>query len=156
MTAQTRMRLGACVVAMLSAAAIAAPVAHATVTNQLDVGAQLLDQPKGQPWAVNLLLGASVVESTGQENLPITTKFSFQFPKAQVNTTKFGVCNATEPQPETREAQQNQDKSKNRSEHRHATFQLGNPFPNVSLSLTHLIERHYVIKATANPTRSWV
>jgi len=66
----------------------------------------------------------------------------------------LGVCNAIEPQPETRKAQHNQNKTKNRSEHRHATFQLGNPFPKVSLSLPHLVERHYVTKPTANPTQS--
>ena len=96
MKALTPARLGACLVAMLTATAIAAPVAHATITNQLDVGAQLLDQPKGQPWAVNLLLGAKVIDSDGQAGLPITKKFTFQFPKANVNSSAFTVCHATD------------------------------------------------------------
>ena len=77
-------------------AGLTATSASASVTNQLDIGAQLLDQPKGQPWAVNLLLGAKVVESSGQENLPITEKFTFQFPKANVNSSDFKTCNATD------------------------------------------------------------
>lgn len=90
----TGRRLAACLAAALVAAALAAPAAQATVTNELDVGAELLDQPKGQPWAVNLLLGAKVVESTGPENLPITKRFTFLFPKAAVHTDAFPGCTA--------------------------------------------------------------
>ena len=97
MTYPNARRLTACLVAAAALGiAIAAPAAHATVSNTLNIGAQLLDQPKGQPWAVNLLLGAQVIESTGQENLPITTKFVFQFPRANVNPDKFPVCKATD------------------------------------------------------------
>jgi len=96
MTPHIRKLSVAVAAAALLGAALAAPAAQASVTDQLDVGAQLLDQPKGQPWAVNLLLGAKVIESTGQENLPITKKFSFQFPKATVNSSAFATCNATD------------------------------------------------------------
>jgi hypothetical protein len=47
---------------------------------------------------VNLNLGAEIVESTGPENLPITTRLFFQFPKANINADKFPVCRATDAQ----------------------------------------------------------
>jgi hypothetical protein len=90
--------MAASLVAALGACALAAPAAFGAASAELKIGAELLDQPKGQPWAVNLNLGAQIVESTGPENLPITTRLFFQFPKATVNSDKFPVCRATDAQ----------------------------------------------------------
>ncbi len=94
----TPTRLGACLVAMLVTTAIAAPAAHATVAGELKVGATLLDQPKGQPWAVNLVLGADLIQDA-DPSLPvskITKDITFQFPKATVNGSLFKTCAAKE------------------------------------------------------------
>jgi hypothetical protein len=98
MTRRFPRRLAACAAAMLVVVAVAAPAAHATVAGQLNVGATLLDQPKGQPWAVNLVLGADLTQDA-DPSLPVTqiTKdITFQFPKATVNGSLFKTCAATE------------------------------------------------------------
>ncbi len=96
MRTPTGRRIAACLAAMTAVLAFTAPAAHATVSAELSAGAVLLEQPTGSPWALDLLLGAKVIESTGQENLPITEKFTFQFPKAKVNADQFPVCKATD------------------------------------------------------------
>lgn len=91
-------RLAACAAVALVVAAAAAPAAHATVAGELKVGATLLDQPKGQPWAVNLVLGADLTQDANP-SLPvdqITKDITFQFPKATVHGSLFKTCAATE------------------------------------------------------------
>ena len=73
---------------------------------------------------------------------------------AENTSLALGVWHAIEPQRESRKAQHHQNKTKNRSEYRHATFQLGNPLPKVSLSQPQLVKRHYVTRPAANPTQS--
>ena len=84
------------IVTALAALVAFAPAASAEVTSELSIGAELLDQPANQPWSVNLLLGAKLTESTGQENLPVTERILLEFPKAQINTQHFPSCRATD------------------------------------------------------------
>src|SRR4051812_44615673 len=74
------------------------PVASAAVSAHLDVAAELVDQPVGRPWAVNLLLGAEMTESAGEEFIPVTKQLFFQFPHATLNAGRFPVCRATDGQ----------------------------------------------------------
>ncbi len=98
MTRRYPRRIVTCAAALLVLIAVAAPAAHAATNGQLNVGATLLDQPKGQPWAVNLVLGANLFEgadTTGPVS-SITKDITFQFPKAKVNGSAFKTCAATE------------------------------------------------------------
>lgn len=72
-----------------------APAAQAfsQPTAQLNVGATLLDQPRNQPWAVALLLGANIDTVDGSEAAPIK-KMVFKFPNAKVNGNDFATCTA--------------------------------------------------------------
>ncbi|MDX6657241.1 MAG: hypothetical protein QOH62_2034 [Solirubrobacteraceae bacterium] len=82
-------------VAALAALALAAPVQAAEHTQNLQFGATLLDQPKGQPWAVNLNINAVLAMSDGGLAPPLR-HVSFQFPAgAKVNADKFPTCNPT-------------------------------------------------------------
>jgi hypothetical protein len=83
----------AAVAAACLAACAAAPAAHAfsAPTSELIVGAKLLDQPVGQPWAVELLLGAKLATVDGTESAPVK-KMVFKFPNAQVNGNDFPTC----------------------------------------------------------------
>jgi hypothetical protein len=85
----------AAVAAACLAACAAAPAAHAfsTPTSELLVGAKLLDQPVGQPWAVSLLLGAKLGTVDGSESAPVK-KMVFKFPNAKVNGNDFATCTA--------------------------------------------------------------
>jgi len=85
----------AAVAAACLAACVAAPAAHAfsEPTSELLVGAKLLDQPAGQPWAVSLLLGAKLATVDGTESAPVK-KMIFKFPNATVNGNDFGTCTA--------------------------------------------------------------
>jgi hypothetical protein len=81
-------------VAAIAAAtlAVAAPSAMAAHTQALEFGATLLDQPKGQPWAVNLNINATLGTTDGDLAAPLR-HVSFQFPGgAKVNADKFPTC----------------------------------------------------------------
>ena len=91
-------RTCAALIVALAALAAAAPGASATVTGELSIGAELLDQPANQPWSVNLNLGVKLIDSTGQENLPVTERILLEFPKATVNGDKFPKCTASDGQ----------------------------------------------------------
>ncbi len=82
--------------AALAALAAVAPAASATVTADMSIGAELLDQPANQPWSVNLLLGVKLTDSTGNENLPVTERILLEFPKARINSQHFPQCKATD------------------------------------------------------------
>src|SRR5215207_3818723 len=81
-------------VAAVAAAALAAiaPAAMAAHTQALEFGATLLDQPKGQPWAVNLNINATLGTTDGDLAPPLR-HVTFQFPAgARVNADKFPTC----------------------------------------------------------------
>jgi|HigsolmetaAR202D_1030399.scaffolds.fasta_scaffold07972_3 hypothetical protein len=87
-------RITAAALAVAAAAAVAAPAAHAQHTQQLDVGAQLLRQPKGKPWEMNLLMGATMGMSDNSTPAPVT-RMRFSFPAgAKVNSDAFATCSA--------------------------------------------------------------
>ena len=84
--------------AMLAAAVTAisawtvAPALAASHTQSLDVGAELVTQPKGKPWVVNLLLGAEMGMDDGSTPEPVNN-LHFSFTKgAKVNSDAFKVC----------------------------------------------------------------
>jgi hypothetical protein len=75
----------------VTALAVAAP-AQAAHTQQLVFGATLLDQPTGQPWAVNLNVNATLGTTDGDLAAPLH-HVRFQFPAgAKVNADKFPTC----------------------------------------------------------------
>jgi hypothetical protein len=74
------------------AMAVAAPAAMAAHTQALVFGATLLDQPKGQPWAVNLNVNATLGTTDGDLAAPLR-HVRLQFPAgAKVNADKFPTC----------------------------------------------------------------
>jgi hypothetical protein len=82
--------IGAAAVAV-AALAVAAP-AQADHTQDLVFGATLLDQPKGQPWAVNLNVNATLGTTDGGLAAPLR-HVRLQFPAgAKVNADKFPTC----------------------------------------------------------------
>ena len=77
--------------AAVAALAVAAP-AQAAHTQNLVFSATLLDQPKGQPWAVNLNVNATLGTTDGGLAAPLH-HVRFQFPAgARVNADKFPTC----------------------------------------------------------------
>jgi hypothetical protein len=75
----------------VAALAVAGP-AHAAHTQELVFGATLLDQPKGQPWAVNLNVDATLGTTDGDLAAPLR-HVRLQFPAgAKVNADKFPTC----------------------------------------------------------------
>jgi hypothetical protein len=77
--------------AAVAAAAVAGP-AQAAHTQSLVFGATLLDQPKGQPWAVNLNVDAVLGTEDGSLAAPLH-HVRLQFPAgAKVNASKFATC----------------------------------------------------------------
>jgi hypothetical protein len=77
--------------AAIAALAVAAP-AQADHTQALVFSATLLDQPKGQPWAVNLNVNATLGTTDGGLAAPLH-HVKFQFPAgAKVNADKFPTC----------------------------------------------------------------
>lgn len=79
-------------VLLMAAAAMVLPAkALANPTSALDMSATLLDQPAGQPWAVDLNLGAHFGSTDGSVP-PILTNMSFKFPHAKVNGSAFPTC----------------------------------------------------------------
>ena len=91
-------RLVALLVSALVAVAIAVPTAGASdqLVNKLTVGAVLVNQPKGQSWTIKLHLKADLIDQVDEVELPQSTNYAFQFPKAKLNASKFPVCKATE------------------------------------------------------------
>jgi hypothetical protein len=88
-----RRTMTAASVAAAAALALAAPVQAADHTQNLQFAATLLDQPKGQPWAVNLNINAVLGTTDGGLAAPLR-HVSFQFPAgAKVNADKFPTCN---------------------------------------------------------------
>jgi hypothetical protein len=79
--------------AMAAAATLAlAASAQAAHTQDLVFGATLLDQPKGQPWAVDLNINATLGTTDGDLAAPLR-HVNFQFPAgAKVNADKFPTC----------------------------------------------------------------
>jgi hypothetical protein len=75
------------------ATAVAAPAAMAADhTQQLNIGAELVRQPAGKPWVVNLLLGADLGMTDGTVPSPVDhMKFSFTT-GAKVHSEAFGTC----------------------------------------------------------------
>jgi hypothetical protein len=66
--------------------------AQAAHTQDLVFGATLLDQPKGQPWAVNLNVNATLGTTDGGLAAPLR-HVRLQFPAgAKVNADKFPTC----------------------------------------------------------------
>jgi hypothetical protein len=75
----------------LAAALLPAAAAHASQTAALDVSAELLNQPVGRPWAINL--GTSVTVSTPDGGPPSPLKtIDIHFPKATLNDRRFPSC----------------------------------------------------------------
>jgi hypothetical protein len=71
---------------------VAAAPAQAAHTQDLVFGATLLDQPKGQPWAVNLNVNATLGTTDGGLAAPLR-HVRLQFPAgAKVNADKFPTC----------------------------------------------------------------
>jgi hypothetical protein len=90
---RTLRRLAAGVAALAGAGALAAPPALAAEhTQRLDIGAELVRQPPGKPWIVNLVLGAEL----GMDDLSVPApvrnmRFSFTS-GAKVHAEAFGTC----------------------------------------------------------------
>jgi hypothetical protein len=77
--------------AAVAALAVAAP-AQAAHTQNLVFGATLLDQPKGQAWAVNLNVNATLGTDDGSLAAPLR-HVRLQFPAgAKLNADKFPTC----------------------------------------------------------------
>jgi hypothetical protein len=77
--------------AAFTALAVAGP-AKADHTQNLVFGATLLDQPKSQPWAVNLNVNATLGTTDGGLAAPLR-HVRLQFPAgAKVNADKFPTC----------------------------------------------------------------
>jgi hypothetical protein len=77
--------------AAFAAFAVAGP-AQAAHTQDLVFGATLLDQPKGQPWAVSLNVNATLGTTDGGLAAPLR-HVRLQFPAgAKVNADKFPTC----------------------------------------------------------------
>jgi len=77
--------------AAFGALAVAGP-AQAEHTQNLVFGATLLDQPKGQPWAVNLNVNATLGTTDGSLAAPLR-HVRLQFPAgARLNADKFPTC----------------------------------------------------------------
>ena len=93
---RSRRRFAALLVAAFAIIVVVVPTAGASdqLTNKLTVGAVLVNQPKGQSWTIKLHLKADLIDAAGQEELPQSTNYAFQFPKAKLNASKFPVCTA--------------------------------------------------------------
>lgn len=83
---------------LLAAAALAGGAAPSTLaathTQRLEVGAQLLRQPKGAPWEINLVLGAQMGMDDNSTPPPVN-HMVFSFTKgAKVHGDAFKTCTA--------------------------------------------------------------
>jgi hypothetical protein len=81
------------------AACVALPAsASAAPTQVFNAGAELLNQPAGAPWNINLLIGATFGTDDGSAVSPIT-HMKMSFPTgARFNGDKFKTCTATQVQ----------------------------------------------------------
>ena len=92
MTIRTRLALASLALAGLGGAV--APAALADHTQRLDVSAELVRQPAGQPWIVNLSLGADLGTTDGTTPAPVK-HMVFKFTRgAKVHPEAFGTCTA--------------------------------------------------------------
>ena len=93
-------RFAALLVAAVAAVAVAVPTAGASdqLSNKLTVGAVLIEQPPGQAWAIDLHLKADLIDAVDMHELPPSTLYTFQFPKAKLNASKFPACKTDEKQ----------------------------------------------------------
>lgn len=86
-----RPMMGAAAAAVV-ALAVAAPALAVDHTQSLVFGATLLDQPKGQPWAVSLNVDATLGTTDGSLAAPLN-HVRLQFPAgAKVNASEFPTC----------------------------------------------------------------
>ncbi|HWI75434.1 MAG TPA: hypothetical protein VNT55_25960 [Baekduia sp.] len=70
----------------------AAPAARAAHTQRLDIAAELVRQPAGKPWIVNLSLGAQLGSTDGLVPSPVK-HMVFNFTRgAKVHPEAFGTC----------------------------------------------------------------
>jgi hypothetical protein len=91
MNMRTR-RLVAALATTAALAGLTAPVAFAEHTQQLDVGAQLVRQPAGKAWIVNLQLGAVLGTTDGTVPAPVN-RMVFSFTRgAKVHPEAFATC----------------------------------------------------------------
>jgi hypothetical protein len=87
-----RLAAGASVIAVASVTAVAAPAAMADHTQRLDIGAELVRQPSGKPWIVNLNIGAELGMADGSVPEPVNhMRFSFTR-GAKVHPEAFATC----------------------------------------------------------------
>jgi hypothetical protein len=89
-----RLAAGAAAVgALAGAGALAAPAALAADhTQRLDIGVELVRQPPGKPWVVNLALGAELGMDDRSVPSPVRNmRFSFTS-GAKVHAEAFGTC----------------------------------------------------------------
>jgi hypothetical protein len=92
MTIRTRLALAS--IALACAAAGPVPSALADHTQRLDVGAELVRQPPGRPWIVNLSLGAELGATDGTVPAPVS-HMVFSFTRgAKVHPEAFATCTA--------------------------------------------------------------
>jgi hypothetical protein len=88
MTIRTRVALAAIALAV----AAPGPVARADHTQRLDVAAELVRQPAGKPWTVNLSLGAELGSTDGTTPAPVN-HMVFKFTRgAKVHPEAFATC----------------------------------------------------------------
>lgn len=78
---------------LLAVAALAAPAAaHADQSAALNVRAELLNQPAGRPWNINLGVGVEVSTPDGGPPSPLKT-VDLRFPQgASLNDDRFATC----------------------------------------------------------------
>jgi hypothetical protein len=85
-----RLAAAAALAATLTVAA--APTALADHTQRLQIGAELVRQPAGKPWIVNLMLGAQLGMADGSRPAPVN-HMVFRFTRgAKVHPEAFGSC----------------------------------------------------------------
>lgn len=93
-TRMRRLTALAAAVSVTAAGAAAIPALAADHTQELSIGAELVRQPKGKPWEVNLLLGATLDLTDGGTPAPVQN-MHFQFTNgARVNSDAFKTCTA--------------------------------------------------------------
>jgi hypothetical protein len=95
MTVRTRrlIAVSAAVAALGASASASAPAALAADhTQHLEIAAELIRQPAGKPWIVNLTIGAQLGMSDGTAPEPVN-RMVFSFTKgAKVHPEAFGSC----------------------------------------------------------------
>jgi hypothetical protein len=88
-----RLAAGLAALGVLSGGAVTASIALAADhTQRLDVGAELVRQPPGKPWVVNLILGAELGSADGTVPSPVRNMKFFFKSGAKVHSEAFGTC----------------------------------------------------------------